>query len=659
MLEDTQTYIEANYEKTQAHLQAGQEKTELCLKDIQREITSLQSMINKLSRSDAESLTLDLDAFDISEVVDAEPEQQEKDTVQDSQEDLKILNETLGKAEYLYGRISTCGSVAGMLSSSNSATEKDSRYGTIKSGLRTPTEADITSQMMPPEFESVSWSPEPITYPSQLRSTQRTITPPRKTTKPVSARVDPSSNPLDLLDDLIENYQSHATQDLKAGRYQKAERNLRRALDKGKERESRYRRPFPERFRIGIRLVEAYLKQNKCDMGEECLHSLFEAAEHDEIKHVEWCYTFAKLHRRRWEQMQDQSTLDKAEDWANKSYNLAVRSNISPQPCLEESAALYAEILHLNDDPVAAETIRNRHPSLTTIPDREFFEAIQRRATATTENEGAEMESPISRLLSGEELLPLPSLTQGPSEDESADPPQPPDHHSGQNTAAKLVHDTLERPIYARDPMQMAGAMSVKDFSVTSDEPTDSNGLTPLLSAVKSSNLERVRELITKANINARDPRERTALHLALVGDHKPGILSVLLEHGIDLSATDNDGRTALHYCAQSYNSIAPLLLDKMKSKNLSLDTPDQHGETALQLAVHKRNFGMVTVLLHKGAATNDLDWSNASPEIKYEIKVHLKPPDPTRRSSSSTGRSDGTSPRFKSKFSWGRTSGQ
>lgn len=71
--------------------------------------------------------------------------------------------------------------------------------------------------------------------------------------------------------------------------------------------------------------------------------------------------------------------------------------------------------------------------------------------------------------------------------------------------------------------------------------PEDSNSKLLLLAArAKSADL--VRYHVTRENVNGKDSRQRTALHLVLHGAVAKDAIPILLEHGADVNAKDDYG---------------------------------------------------------------------------------------------------------------------
>ena len=73
--------------------------------------------------------------------------------------------------------------------------------------------------------------------------------------------------------------------------------------------------------------------------------------------------------------------------------------------------------------------------------------------------------------------------------------------------------------------------------------------------------------------------------------------------------ATDNTGKTPLHYCVENTTTkIAELMLDKSDPDRPLVDIADSEGYTPLQLAIIAANKILVTFLLHNGADINCRD---------------------------------------------------
>ncbi|XP_077206474.1 ankyrin repeat domain-containing protein 22 isoform X1 [Paroedura picta] len=136
-------------------------------------------------------------------------------------------------------------------------------------------------------------------------------------------------------------------------------------------------------------------------------------------------------------------------------------------------------------------------------------------------------------------------------------------------------------------------------------------GDTPLICACKQGHNRIVSYLLKRnADVNIKNSRERTCLHYAvrkrfnyidyllivilmpvlLLGyllmvsksKQNENLIKMLLRAGADINATDNSGRTALHYaCEMKNQSIIPLLV----RAGADLSIKDKDGETPLDIA--------------------------------------------------------------------------
>ncbi len=86
--------------------------------------------------------------------------------------------------------------------------------------------------------------------------------------------------------------------------------------------------------------------------------------------------------------------------------------------------------------------------------------------------------------------------------------------------------------------------------------------VTPLHEAVRDGLTEDAESLIANgASVNARDEEGRTALHYC-AGNGDVALLNLLLSGGADPNLPDDNGKTPLHYAAENcYAEIIELLL--------------------------------------------------------------------------------------------------
>jgi ankyrin repeat protein len=144
----------------------------------------------------------------------------------------------------------------------------------------------------------------------------------------------------------------------------------------------------------------------------------------------------------------------------------------------------------------------------------------------------------------------------------------------------------------------------------------------PLWLAAKKGCLETVTQLISMKHEIEKCGGYNHCSPLAIATVHnKTAVVLKLIECGADLVSKDSFFmETPLHCAVRKYNArqdttnIASILIKAMKSKNITLDTIDECGRTALHLAVADRNDSIVVELLQNGANIKLRDVSGATP---------------------------------------------
>lgn len=128
---------------------------------------------------------------------------------------------------------------------------------------------------------------------------------------------------------------------------------------------------------------------------------------------------------------------------------------------------------------------------------------------------------------------------------------------------------------------------------------------TPLMSAVRSGSMEKLRVLLDMgADPNQTNAEGLTALMVAC-DDDRADIAALLLEAGADPTLKTKEGRAALHYAR---NGIDAGLLQRMVHAGASLEDKDRVGRTALLSALYRREFSFALVLLDAGAKAKARD---------------------------------------------------
>lgn len=143
-------------------------------------------------------------------------------------------------------------------------------------------------------------------------------------------------------------------------------------------------------------------------------------------------------------------------------------------------------------------------------------------------------------------------------------------------------------------------------------------GNTPLQEAVLKGNYNLAKALLEKgADINLANNQGETLLHLAAL---KSDILMVyfLLENGASTSVKDEDGNTPLllavqlksHKADEAKNIVAKLL----KQEEKIINEHNNHGDTALHIAVKNADAAMADMLLAAGADVHAKDSDGNTP---------------------------------------------
>lgn len=84
--------------------------------------------------------------------------------------------------------------------------------------------------------------------------------------------------------------------------------------------------------------------------------------------------------------------------------------------------------------------------------------------------------------------------------------------------------------------------------------------------------------------------------------------MRVLIDHGADVNAVDNEGRAALHLCAENPRSRDPKLAEiaqLLVEAGALIEITDQRNMTPLQVAAEKGNDRSIEVLVGLGADVN------------------------------------------------------
>ncbi|KAF8474426.1 hypothetical protein DFH94DRAFT_129537 [Russula ochroleuca] len=219
-----------------------------------------------------------------------------------------------------------------------------------------------------------------------------------------------------------------------------------------------------------------------------------------------------------------------------------------------------------------------------------------------------------------------------------------PIHTASQGPTSTSPHTSYNNPQLLPDVALLLLEHGADVNARIEHEGEDDEGVTPLhLAAADYGRVEVVRVLLEHgANVGAEDNKGRTPLHEAadyrrIEGNYgrvegyvsgKVELVRVLLEHGANVGAEDSEGRTSLHVAAEHAKvEVVRLLLEH----GANVGAQDNEGRTPLHKAV-AREYGMVEVirvLLEHGANVGAQDSKGRTPfqmvsPWRNEIKVLL-----------------------------------
>jgi len=159
-----------------------------------------------------------------------------------------------------------------------------------------------------------------------------------------------------------------------------------------------------------------------------------------------------------------------------------------------------------------------------------------------------------------------------------------------------------------------AGHLDVVKFLVESgaDVNLKSRDGQPVIFAAVYESADIARYLVEHgANIHVRDRHKETLAHAA-VTFRKWENAEYFISRGIDLNARNDKGRTALHLFA--WYGEDPGLIDAFVAHGADVNLPTYHGVTPLHDAVRHKRTGIVQALIRAGADVNLEDENGLTP---------------------------------------------
>lgn len=141
----------------------------------------------------------------------------------------------------------------------------------------------------------------------------------------------------------------------------------------------------------------------------------------------------------------------------------------------------------------------------------------------------------------------------------------------------------------------------------------DSNGNTPLMTAIQKNQIDAVKKELSdsryndnnNALLNHTNVNDETALHIA-VKNRSEAIVKLLLDNRIEKDTRNLNGDTALHIATKNGDvAIVKMLVDA----KCDINAVDENGATALVLAAKRGNKNLIDYFLEKGADVQKTDF--------------------------------------------------
>jgi ankyrin repeat protein len=147
--------------------------------------------------------------------------------------------------------------------------------------------------------------------------------------------------------------------------------------------------------------------------------------------------------------------------------------------------------------------------------------------------------------------------------------------------------------------------LEVRKFDLNKTYDSHSNGVTPIIYAIKIQSKDMVELLLNcGADINKPDINGKTPLMYAITHGDKD-MVKLLIEAGADVNVKDNYGLTPLMLAVKGCN---PDILDLLIRAGADINKEDDNGKTPIMYSIIHGNKDMVKLLLRKGATVRIVD---------------------------------------------------
>ncbi|KAJ9665057.1 hypothetical protein H2201_004923 [Coniosporium apollinis] len=491
--------------------------------------------------------------------------------------------------------------------------------------------------------------------------------------------------PREVLEALIERFKTQVRLECLAGHYHQAEQNQQEAIRHLEELQSGYDVPFEDFHPMQSMLAQIYLEQDKVEEAEKILHdkntgklkprvtavaraATMPESDTRQASALDY-YLLAQVNHRkhlRENSKQDTRYLEDAEKYAKRAFKRGVEAGDTSDPTFVKSVKLLIQIYDDRNKMLHAKTFRELYlqqpedlrPPPSPLSSTRSLSITQQITPTISSN--ASLNTVIHKDNNGTPSDLISAITDG--RDDLIDDmlqQQAAEIETSRNGKTAVMHAVDRNNEKAIRKLHSAGAqlnqalfyavrcgnadMTKLLLSLDADkEARNQSGSTPLLVAARGKHPSVVEELLNEGvDVDARDRAGWTAVHYAALSGNV-NVMRTLLEPRHRAKMVNKDavcpaGKTALHYLAESGKiPVAEVLLEHGANAELKDDTAS--GRTPLYLAVERRKYEFVRMLIERGVTVQYETLPKTSQEIRNLLaQAERAIPAPERRDSSGT----------------------